>query len=94
MGRNGSRTFTKAVTAGFLGGLVLGAVAWSTQIQRSRRELFSKAPVKRLAALGYLGGQPRLETVRILADYVSWERHPSLRRRAQRILRHMQATLD
>jgi hypothetical protein len=88
------RTHIKAVTAGFLGGLVLGALAWSTQIQRSRRELFSKSPVKRLAALGYLGGQPGLDTVRILADYVSWERHPSLRRRAQRILRHMHATLD
>jgi hypothetical protein len=25
---------------------------------------------------------------------VSWERHPSLRRRGRRILRHMQATLD
>jgi hypothetical protein len=85
---------TKAVTVGFLGGLVLGAVAWSTQIQRSRRELFSKKPVKLLAALGYLGGKPGLDTVRILADYVSWERHPSLRRRGQRILRHMQATLD
>ena len=84
----------KAVTAGFLGGLVLGALALSTQIQRSRRELFSKHPVRRLAALGYLGGQPGLDTVRILADYVSWERLPSLRRRGQRILRHMKSTLD
>ena len=84
----------KAVTAGFLGGLVLGALVWSTQIQRSRRELFSKSPVRRLAALGYLGGQPGLDTVRILADYVSWESHPSLRRRGRRILTRMQATLD
>ena len=89
-----TRIQIQAVTAGFLGGLVLGALAWSTQIQRSRRELFSKSPIKRLAALGYLGGQPGLDTVRILADYVSWERHPSLRRRGQRILRHMKATLD
>jgi hypothetical protein len=84
----------KAVTAGFLGGLVLGALAWSTQIQRSRRELFSKYPVRRLAALGYLGGQPGLDTVRILADYVRWERHPSLRRRGERILRRMHTHLD
>jgi len=56
--------------------------------------LFSKSPIKRLAALGYLGGKPGLDTVRILADYVSWERHPSLRRRGQRILRHMKDTLD
>jgi hypothetical protein len=89
-----TRIQIKAVTAGFLGGLVLGALAWSTQIQRSRRELFSKSPVKRLAALGYLGGRPGLDTVRILADYVSWERHPSLRRRGQRILNRIQATFD
>ena len=87
-------THMKAVTAGFLGGLVLGALAWSTQIQRSRRELFSKYPVRRLAALGYLGGQPGLDTVRILADYVRWERHPSLRRRGERILRRMHTHLD
>ena len=88
------RTNVGAVTAGFLGGLVLGALAWSTQIQRSRRELFSKHPVRRLAALGYLGGRPGLDTVHILADYVSWERHPSLRRRGERILRRMQTHLD
>jgi hypothetical protein len=88
------RTQINAVTAGFLGGLVLGALAWSTQIQRSRRELFHRSPVKRLAALGYLGGRPGLDTVHILADYVSWERHPSLRRRGERILRRLQAHLD
>jgi hypothetical protein len=83
-----------AVTAGFLGGLVLGAVVWSTQIRRSRRELFSKNPVRRLAALGYLGGQPGLETARILTDYIGWERDVTLRRRAQRLLRRMHATFD
>jgi len=49
--------------------------------------------VKRLAALGYLSGQPGLETTRILTDYVGWERDPALRRRAQRILSRMHATL-
>lgn len=83
----------KAVTAGFLAGLVLGAVVWGTQIQRSRRELFSKQPVKRLAALGYLSGQPGIDTVRILTDYVGWERSPALRRRAQRVLRRMESRL-
>jgi hypothetical protein len=84
---------TKAVTAGFLAGLLLGAMVWSTQIQRSRRELFSKRPVKRLAALGYLSGQPGIETIRILTDYVGWERNPALRRRAKRVLRRMQSRL-
>jgi hypothetical protein len=96
-GGSGRRHAT-AVTAGFLGGLVLGAVLWSTQIRRSRRELFSKSPVKRLAALGYLGGQPGLDTTRILTEYVGWERHPMLRRRAERVLHrmrsHLQAHLD
>jgi hypothetical protein len=89
-----ARIHPTAVTAGFLGGLVLGAVVWSTQIRRSRRELFSKNPVRRLAALGYLGGQPGLETARILTDYIGWERDVTLRRRAQRLLRRMHATFD
>jgi hypothetical protein len=82
------------VTAGFLGGLLLGAAVWSAQIHRSRRELFSKRPVKRLAALGYLSGQPGLDTVRILTDYVGWERNRALRRRGERVLRRLQTLLD
>lgn len=89
-----ARIHPRAVTAGFLGGLVLGAVVWSTQIRRSRRELFSKSPVRRLAALGYLHGQPGLETARILTDYIGWERDVTLRRRAQRLLRRMHDHFD
>jgi hypothetical protein len=89
-----TRPYAKAVTAGFLGGLLLGAAAWSTQIHRSRRELFSKRPVKRLAALGYLSGQPGLDTVRILTDYFRWEHNPALRRRGERVLRRLQTHLD
>lgn len=87
-------TTQTAVTAAFLSGLVLGALVWSTQIRRSRRDLFSKSPVRRFAALGYLGGQPGLETARILTDYVGWERHPTLRRRAERVLRRMRSELQ
>lgn len=83
-----------AVTAGFLGGLLLGAVVWSTQIRRSRRELFNPSRVKRLAALGALAGEPGLDSARILKDYLGWEREPALRRRAQRLLRRMQRQLD
>lgn len=82
------------MAAGFLGGVLLGAVVWGTQIQRSRRGLFSKNPYRRLAALGYLNGQPGLDTARILSDYVRWERHPALRRRGERILRRMHTNLD
>jgi hypothetical protein len=83
-----------AVAAGFIGGLVLGAVVWSTQIHRSRRDLFSRSPVRRLAALGHLGARPGLDTARILAEYVGWERHPGLRRRGERLLRRMHSNLD
>ncbi|HTI62427.1 MAG TPA: hypothetical protein VL524_02890 [Gemmatimonadaceae bacterium] len=84
----------KAVTAGFLSGLVVGAVVWSTQIRRSRRELFSRNPVRRLAALGYLSGQPGLDTARILTEYVRWERDPALRKRGERLLRRVHAHFD
>jgi hypothetical protein len=67
---------------------------WSAQIRRSRRELFSKHPIKRLAALGYLGGQPGFETARILTDYIGWERHPGLRRRGERTLRRIESQLQ
>ena len=89
-----SRRTSEFLAAGFVGGIVLGVVVWSTQIQRSRRDLFSKSPVKRLAALGYLSGHPGLETARILTDYVGWERHPRLRRRGAQILRRMHTHLD
>ena len=85
---------TKAVTAGFLGGLIIGLLVWSTQIRRSRRDLFSRNPVRRLAALGHIGGHPGVDAARLLTEYVSWERRPTLRRRAERLLRRMQAELS
>ncbi|HEX3868479.1 MAG TPA: hypothetical protein VHV78_17065, partial [Gemmatimonadaceae bacterium] len=82
------------VAGGFLAGLVLGAFVWSAQIHRSRRELFSRSAAKRLAALGFLHGRPGLDSVRILTEYVRWERHPALRSRGERLLRSMQSQLD
>ena len=79
---------------GFLGGFAAGLVLWGVQVQRSRRELFSRSPVRRLAALGYLGGQPGADTARLLAEYVRWEQRPMLRKRGQRLLRRMNAYLD
>lgn len=79
---------------GFVGGMAVGLVVWGTQVQRSRRELFSRSPVRRLAALGYLAGQPGVETARLLADYLNWETQPLLRRRGQVTLRRMKAYLD
>lgn len=93
MSRRHPMQSTKAVTAGFLGGLIIGLLAWSTQIRRCRRDLFSTRPLRRLAALGYLGGRPSVETARLLSEYVSWERQPVLRRRAERMLRRMKTYL-
>jgi hypothetical protein len=83
----------RTVTAGFLGGLIIGLLVWSSQIRRCRRDLFSKNPVRRLAALGYISGRPGVDAARLLTEYVSWERRPILRRRAERLLRRMQAHL-
>ena len=83
----------KWLAAGFVGGLVAGAIAWSFHIQRCRRDLFSQSRVRRLAALGYLGGQASIETARLLKDYVRWEQTPGLRRRAERLLKRMEAYL-
>jgi hypothetical protein len=83
-----------ALAAGFAGGLVVGLVAWSAQIRRSRRDLFSASAVRRVAALGYLGGRPGVQTARLLAEYVEWEPMPLLRRRGRRMLRRMQAYLE
>ena len=85
---------TRLAGIGFLGGFAAGLVLWAAQLQRSRRDLFSRAPVRRLAALGYLGGQPGVETARLLQDYVKWEARPALRKRGQHLLRRMEAYLD
>jgi hypothetical protein len=81
----------------FAGGVAFGAVAGWVMAQRRlethRRDLFSPRPLRRLAALGFLAGQDGVETVRLLRDYLAWERQPMLRRRAEAILRRMEATL-
>ena len=84
----------RLVGLGFIGGFAAGLAIWGTQVQRSKRDLFSRSPVRRLAALGFLGGKPGVETSRLLADYVRWETRPALRKRGQRLLRRMNAYLD
>lgn len=81
----------------FVGGIVAGAGAGWLLAQRRfsyhRRDLFSPRPLRRLAALGFLAGQDGVDTVRLLRDYLAWERQPMLRRRAEAIVRRMEATL-
>ena len=80
----------------FLGSALLGAgTGWylaRLRMARDKNDLFSAQPLRRLSALGYLAGQEAVGTVRLLRDYLSWESQPMLRRRAQSILRRMEAT--
>ena len=81
----------------FAGGMTAGVVAGWVFAQRRlsshRRDLFSPRPLRRLAALAYLAGEGDVETVRLLRDYLAWERQPMLRRRAEGLLRRMEASL-
>ena len=84
---------TNLATLGFLGGAAVGALVWSMQMQRFRRDLFNPQPLRRLAALGYLSGQPSFDTARVLRDYIGWERRTVLRRRGELVLRRVEAHL-
>jgi hypothetical protein len=82
----------------FVGGFALGAGGgWMLAQQRlvsHRRDLFNPRPLRRMAALGFLAGQGDVDTVRLLRDYLSWERHAVLRRRAEAIVRRLEANLE
>lgn len=84
----------KTVTAAFVGGLVVGALVWSLQMRRHRRELFSSNRLRRFAALGFLAGKPSIETAHLLTEYIRWEPLPALRRRAERLLGRMKIYLE
>lgn len=86
-------TRIKALLAGIGVGAVVGTLVAQQSIGRHREALFSARPLRRLSALGYVSRVPSVETVRLLRDYLTWERHPMLRRRAERILRRMEAKL-
>ena len=83
----------KAVLVAFGVGTVAGTVLAQHSISRYRRALFSHRPLRRLSALGYLSAHPSVEAVRLLRDYISWERQPMLRRRAEMIARRMEGKL-
>ncbi|MGH7498192.1 MAG: hypothetical protein ACREL3_05005 [Gemmatimonadales bacterium] len=81
-----------------VGGLAAGALAGWFLAQRRfavhRRALFDRRAIRRRAALGFLAGQSGVGTVRLLRDYLAWERHPVLRRRAEAIVRRMETVLQ
>jgi len=76
-----------------LAGFVAGAALAQQSMGRWRSSLFSARPLRRLAALGYLSGHPGPEAVRLLRDYLEWEEHPALRRRAEVLLRRIESNL-
>jgi hypothetical protein len=84
-----------AVGAGvaFVAGAVAGSMLWTNQVRYSKRDLFSRSPIRRLAALGYVGALPSVENAGLLRDYVAWESRPALRRRADVLLRRMETLL-
>ena len=84
----------RMASAGFVGGLAVGFVLWSVEQRAHRRDLFSPHALRRFAALGYLGGRPGSDTARLLRDYVRWETHPTLRRRARLLLQRVERYLD
>ncbi len=82
---------------GFVAGLLAGAAAgyawWSSEQAEHRRALYDSRPLRRLAALGWLSGQPTADTVVMLREYVGWEQNPVLRRRARQLLTRFENAL-
>jgi hypothetical protein len=74
---------------------VLGALLVRDQISRHRRDLFSPHPLRRFAALGYLGSAPAsVDLVLLMRDFIAWETRPLLKRRATALLSRMETALD
>jgi hypothetical protein len=90
MARQRGATF---VAVGFLGGVAAGSLMWSRMQRNCRRNLFSRNPLFRVAALGYLRGRPTVNTAQLLREYVAWEPQPILRQRGARMLRRLESTL-
>lgn len=86
---------TTALTAlAIAGAAALGALLVRDQMSRHRRNLFSPHPLRRLAALGYLGGRlASVDTILLLRDFIAWESLPLLRRRATLLLARLEASL-
>jgi hypothetical protein len=78
----------------FAAAAVLGVILVRDQITRHRRELFSPHPLRRLAALSYLGSAPAsVDLVLLLRDFITWETRPLLKKRANAVLSRMEEAL-
>ena len=81
------------VAMGFLSGMAAGSLMWSRMQRNCRRNLFSRNPLFRVAALGYLRARPTINTAQLLREYIAWEPRPILRQRGARMLKQLESTL-
>jgi hypothetical protein len=88
-----SRQKVSFVAVGFLGGVAAGSLIWARMQRQYRRNLFSKSPLRRVAALGYLRARPSVNTAQLLREYIAWEPRSILRHRGARMLKRIEATL-
>jgi len=88
-----SRQKLSFVAVGFLGGIAAGSLMWTHLQRQYRRDLFSKSPLRRVAALGYLRARPTVNTAQLLREYVAWEPRAILRQRGAQMLKRLEATL-
>ncbi|HMJ17120.1 MAG TPA: hypothetical protein VK478_01920 [Gemmatimonadaceae bacterium] len=88
-----SRQKLSFVAVGFLGGVAAGSLVWTHLQRQYRRNLFSKSPIRRVAALGYLRARPTVNTAQLLREYVAWEPRAILRQRGAQMLKRIEATL-
>ena len=79
-----------AVAGGTTIGLLLGVFVAHRYGDYHREDLFSPRPHRRLAALTFLTRNAGVETVALLRDYLVWERHALLRRRATALLKRLE----
>jgi hypothetical protein len=82
-----------ALLFGAVAGVAVGLMLAQRHLGRHREDLFSGRPLRRFAALGNLAATDGVEAAALLRDYLQWERHPALRRRAGAILRRMESAL-
>lgn len=87
-------TRTLAFSLAAATGLAIGWYLAGRHLERHKADLFSASRIKRLAALSYLAGQERVETVRLLRDYINWETSSVLRQRAVRVVARLEAQLS
>jgi len=88
-----NRDVRALAAAGFVVGIACGAMAWTHLQRQYRRDLFSRYPLRRFAALTYLRSRPSVSTARLLREYVAWERSPLLRQRGVSVMHRVEQKL-